>query len=99
MNKSSRGYGCGRRICGMTDRPRYSIIPAGAVIDPSIERGDLRVLCFLGIHTDKLGWCFLSQGTIAAELDCGRSTVQRALTRLVEAGWVQAKGSNIAGRP
>ena len=36
----------------MTDR-RYSIIPARAVTDPRIERGDLRVLCFLGMHTDK----------------------------------------------
>jgi len=77
----------------MTDR-RYSIIPARAVTDPRIERGDLRVLCFLGMHTDKLGWCFLRQGMIAEQLDCGRSTVQRSLARLIEAGWVQQREFN-----
>lgn len=77
----------------MTDR-RYSIIPARAVTDDRIERGDLRVLAYLGTFTDKLGWCFLAQGTIAEALDCGRSTVQRALARLIEAGWVQTKEFN-----
>ncbi len=77
----------------MTD-PRYSIIPAAAVLDQGIERGDLRVLCFLGTHTDKLGWCFLSQVTIAAELGCSRSTVQRSLARLNAAGYVQTRVSD-----
>lgn len=80
-------------------KPRYSIIPAGAVTDDRIERGDLRVLAYLGTFTNKLGWCFLSQGTIASELDCGRATVQRALARLVEAGWVEVKASTASGRP
>jgi hypothetical protein len=82
----------------MTDR-RYSIIPAGAVTDPNIERGDLRVLCYLGTCTDRLGWCYLAQGTIAEALECSRATVQRALARLVEAGWVQVRASTPAGRP
>jgi hypothetical protein len=68
---------------------RYSIIPAGAVVDACLDgRRDLQVLCFLGMHTDKSGWCFLRQGTIANGLGCGRSTVQRSLKRLMEAGWV-----------
>lgn len=82
----------------MTDR-RYSIIPARAVTDERIERGDLRVLAYLGTFTDKLGWCFLAQGTIADALNCGRSTVQRSLTRLVDAGWVQVKAATVSGRP
>lgn len=81
------------------NRPRYSIIPAGAVTDPRIEGRDLQVLCFLGVYTDKLGWCFLSQTRIAEQLDCGRSTVQRSLARLVDSGWVQFKSSSQSGRP
>lgn len=80
-------------------KPRYSIIPAGAVTDDRLEGNDLRVLCFLGQHTDKLGWCFLSQGTIAAALGIGRATVQRSLARLSDAGWVAVKSSTVSGRP
>lgn len=70
---------------------RLSIIPAGAVTDRSLEPRDLQVLCLLGRHTDKLGWCFRSQVKMAAELDCGRSSIQRSLERLYEAGWVEKK--------
>jgi hypothetical protein len=74
----------------MTDR-RLSIIPARAVADPRLEGRDLQVLCFLGMHTDKLGWCFLTQGMIADKLRCGRSTVQRSIARLIEAEYVQTR--------
>lgn len=76
--------------------PRYSIIPAGAVTDRSLEPRDLQVLCLLGRHTDDMGWCRRSQVKMAAELDCGRATVQRALERLVGAGWVQMKRRDLA---
>lgn len=75
----------------MADDRRYSIIPARAVTDTRLEGRDLQVLCFLGTHTDKLGWCFMRQGLIADKLGCGRSTVQRSLARLCEAGWVQTR--------
>ncbi|WP_438278095.1 helix-turn-helix domain-containing protein [Nitrobacter sp.] len=71
--------------------PKYSIIPAGAVTDRSLEPRDLQVLCLLGRHTDDYGWCRRSQVKMAAELGCGRATVQRALERLVDAGWMQMK--------
>lgn len=71
--------------------PKYSIIPAGAVTDRSLEPRDLQVLCLLGRHTDDYGWCRRSQVKMAAELGCGRATVQRALERLVGAGWMQMK--------
>jgi hypothetical protein len=85
--------------------PRLSIIPAGAVTDRSLEPRDLQVLCLLGRHLDKLGWCVRSQVKMAAELDCGRSSVQRSLDRLYEAGWVERKqrgaivGEDDPGRP
>lgn len=68
--------------------PRLSIIPAGAVTDARLEPRDLQVLCLLGRHTDDNGWCCRSQVKMARELSCGRATVQRALERLDDAGWV-----------
>jgi hypothetical protein len=71
--------------------PRFSIIPAGAVTDRSLEPRDLQVLCLLGRHTDQDGWCVRSQVKMAREIDCGRGSVQRSLGRLYEAGWVEKK--------
>ncbi len=71
--------------------PRLSIIPAGAVTDPSLEGNDLRVLCLLGRHIDRAGWCTRSQVRMAKEISIGRATLQRSLERLCDAGWVQKK--------
>lgn len=71
--------------------PRYSIIPGGAVTDPRLEGRDLQVLCLLGRHTDKLGWCFRSQVKMAHELGCGRATLQRSLARLLSADWIDRR--------
>lgn len=73
----------------MQVRQRFSIIPAMAVTDPRLEPRDLQVLCLLGRHTDDLGWCCRSQVKMARELNCGRATVQRALQRLIEAGYLE----------
>ena len=70
-------------------RQRFSIIPAAAVTDRRLEPRDLQVLCLLGRHTDNRGWCCRSQVKMARELACGRATVQRSLTRLVEAGYLE----------
>ncbi|MHC2578213.1 DNA-binding transcriptional ArsR family regulator [Bradyrhizobium diazoefficiens] len=71
--------------------PRLSIIPAGAVTDRSLEPRDLQTLCLLGRHIDRAGWCTRSQVRMAAELGCGRATLQRSLDRLYEAGWVEKR--------
>ncbi|QDM32080.1 helix-turn-helix domain-containing protein [Tardiphaga sp. vice352] len=71
--------------------PRYSIIPAGAVTDDTLEPRDLQVLCLLGRHTNDLGWCRRSQVKMAREIKCGRATLQRSLERLYESGWVQKR--------
>lgn len=70
---------------------RYSIIPAAAATDPDLKGRDLAVLCVLGRHTKKHGWCVRSQVKMAGELGCARSTVQASLSRLVDAGYVQHK--------
>lgn len=70
---------------------RFSIIPAGAIIDRRLEPRDLQVLALLGRHTKNGGWCYRSQVKMAAELGCGRGSIQRSLDRLVEAGWVEKR--------
>jgi hypothetical protein len=72
--------------------PRFSIIPAAAVTDPRLEGRDLQVLCLFGRHIDRNGWCRRSQVKMAAELGCARSTLQAAIERLVEAGWLIKRG-------
>lgn len=71
--------------------PRFSIIPADAVLDKRIEPRDLQVLCVFGKHTDKRGWCRRSQVVMAREIGCARSTVQASIDRLVEAGWLEKR--------
>jgi DNA-binding MarR family transcriptional regulator len=70
---------------------RLSVIPAGAILDPGLKSGDIRVLALLGKYTNDSGWCYYSQVRMAKELNVSRSTVQLALNRLEEAGWVQRR--------
>src|SRR5580704_14564608 len=96
----------GRDVCGAAlhsptskgaalSNPRFSIIPAGAVTDRSLEPRDLQVLCLLGRHTDKAGWCARSQVKMAQELDCSRGSVQNSLDRLSTAGWIEMKRRDV----
>lgn len=70
---------------------RFSIIPAGAIIDARLTPRALQVLCLLGRHTNDQGWCSRSQVKMARELSCGRSTIYDALELLFDAGWVERK--------
>jgi hypothetical protein len=74
--------------------PRFSIIPADAVLDRRLEPRDLQVLCIFGKHTDKRGWCRRSQVVMAKEIGCARSTVQASIDRLIAAGWLQKRPQN-----
>lgn len=71
--------------------PRFSIIPGWIVCDPRLIGKDLQVLCLLGRHTDKEGWCRRSQVKMAEQLSCARSTVQAALDRLSKIGVVEKR--------
>ncbi|MCM2292279.1 hypothetical protein NAC44_08055 [Allorhizobium sp. BGMRC 0089] len=73
----------------MSSNARFSIIPGWIVTDPRLRGRDLQILCLLGRHTDKQGWCRRSQVKMAAELECGRSTVQDSLNRLIDIGVVE----------
>lgn len=74
--------------------PRFSIIPADAVLDKRLEPRDLQVLCVFGKHTDKRGWCRRSQVVMAREIGCARSTLQGSIERLVIAGWLEKRPLN-----
>jgi len=69
--------------------PRYSIIHGDAATDPRLKGKALQVLCILGRHTDRGGWCSRSQVKMAAQLQCARSTIQSAISILVECGYIQ----------
>lgn len=78
----------------MSHDPRFSIIPGWIVTDPRLKGRDLQVLCLLGRHTDKQGWCRRSQVKMAEQLACARSTVQASLDRLAEVGVVEKHQEN-----
>jgi hypothetical protein len=69
--------------------PRYAIIPAAAVRDQRLEGRDLQVLCDLGTHTDRLGWCRVSQSKMAKAFGCSRSSVYRSLERLLACDYLE----------
>lgn len=68
--------------------PHLSIIPAEAVTDPAVSPMALKILAALGRHTDRAGFCFRSLRKLAGELALARSTVQRAIAQLIDAGWL-----------
>ncbi|SON55512.1 hypothetical protein HDIA_1971 [Hartmannibacter diazotrophicus] len=70
---------------------RFSIIPAWIVTDARLKGRDLQVLCVLGRHIDRYGWCTRSQVKLAEELSCARSTVQASLDRLMRIGVVERR--------
>jgi hypothetical protein len=73
----------------MSHDARFSIIPGWIVTDSRLKGRDLQVLCVLGRHTNKQGWCRRSQVKMAAEMSCARSTVQASIDRLADIGVVE----------
>ncbi len=70
--------------------PNLAIIPAQAVMDRDLSHTQLRVLCAIGIHTNKLGGgVWTSINTLADEAGVSRSTVKRACEELAERGYLR----------
>lgn len=67
---------------------RFSIVPARAYDAGALPDGALRVLGILGTYSDKDGWCFPSQGTLATRAGLERPTVVRNIGILVERGFI-----------
>lgn len=69
--------------------PNLSIIPARAVMDRELTHTQLRVLCAIGMHTNKLGGnVWTSVKTLADEAGVAERTVQTACQALAERGYV-----------
>lgn len=58
---------------------RFIIIPAIALDMPDLKANDLKILCAIGAHTDRAGWCNLKQQTIADRAGFSRSYVCKRL--------------------
>jgi len=70
--------------------PHLAIIPAAAVSDPYLTDTQVRVLCAIGTHTNRLGgnvWASIS--TLAKACSLSTRTVQRALPALLERGYLR----------
>lgn len=72
----------------MSDQ-RFSAIPNDAVFDKRLTSMDIRVLAALGTFTDKKGWCYPKQKTIAERIETSRPNVNASINRLVEHGYVE----------
>ena len=73
--------------------PRYSIIPSRFFDDDRPKPSHFRVMGYLGKHSDKSGWMKLSQtkAARAENLGIARETICRAITDLVEWGYVEKR--------
>ena len=71
--------------------PALSIIPASAVADSELTDTQLRVLCAIGTFSNRLGGnVWASVQTMAKGCALSTRTVQRALPKLVERGYLRA---------
>lgn len=68
---------------------RFSIVQARAVKDERITDAQLRVLNALGMYSDKDGWCWPSQSTLAEDIHRSRQTVNGYIAELVDLGYVE----------
>ena len=73
----------------MSADPRYSIFAARAVFDPHLTAIDVRVLAALGTYSDRQGWCFPAQSTLAERCNVARQSVVASIKRLAEFGYIQ----------
>lgn len=78
--------------------PRYALFAARAVFDPRLTATDVRVLAALGTYTNKQGWCFPKQETVALRIGIKRPTVVVAIKRLVECGYLEQQAQTAPGR-
>jgi len=68
---------------------RFSAVSSAALDDDRLTGPDILVLAALGYHTDKTGWCWPSQDTIATRARLTRQTVSECMKRLVSFGHVE----------
>lgn len=68
---------------------RFSIIPARAIDDRRLQRNHLHVLNALGTYSDRDGWSYPLQETLAQRLGVTRQYISQAVADLVRFGYLQ----------
>jgi hypothetical protein len=73
----------------MSHIPRFSVTPARAFLDPELSNAAKAVLGYMGMWVNHDGGeILIGQGTIAADMGLGRTTVNQACRELVEGGYL-----------
>jgi len=70
---------------------RFSILQAVAVSDRRVSDAQFRTLAALGMYADKLGWCYPSLKTLAADLKKSPQAVGRDTIALRKLGYLEVK--------
>lgn len=70
---------------------RFSITQAKAVSDSRVSDSLYRTLSALGVFSDKDGWCFPAQETIAVMVGKTRQTINEHIAQLVELGYLEKR--------
>lgn len=68
---------------------RFAVIPVRAIEDERFSMTHLRVLCGLGSHTDKNGWCRPAASTLAKRVNVSRQRVSACIQDLREWGYIE----------
>ncbi|SDQ99399.1 helix-turn-helix domain-containing protein [Pseudovibrio sp. Tun.PSC04-5.I4] len=71
---------------------KWSYMPIGIFADPDLSPRDLQVMGVLCSSTNEYSICYRSQVKIAKLLRIGRTTVHRAIQKLIKAGWLEREG-------
>jgi hypothetical protein len=75
---------------------RYTITPEHLILDPEVDDRAFRLWCRLDRYAGDNGAAFPFRESLSVELDCSLSSVDRAVEKLVKAGWL-AKERMAAG--
>lgn len=73
----------------MSTDPRYTIFAARAVFDANLTPIDIRILAALGTYSDRQGWCYPAQSTLASRCNVARQSVVTSIKRLADLGYIQ----------
>lgn len=74
------------------DKPnirRYCIIPARAMQDDRLGRGELRVLMCLGMYANQYGVCWPSQYKIGLHIGVSRVWISECTAKLIKLGYIR----------
>jgi len=81
-----------------TKSGRFAIVPARAIDDHRVSRAAKLVLMALGTYSDRHGWCWPKQETLAQRLATTRTKVNRYIAELVEHGYLEVQRGRYGNR-